>query len=554
MTDNGDFMSGLRLARRGMLSVVGALLAAPAWGQVMGPNPVVATTNGPVRGLWARGVVTFKGIRYGADTGGAGRFRAPVRPAPWREVLNAFEYGPPASQEAGFLAAMGNVLKEDLGGIPPAYPFEGSEKIAPSEDCLFLNVCTPAVDGARRPVMVWLHGGGFFSGSGGGPLYDGTNFATKEDVVVVTVNHRLGAFGYGYMAELLGPDYASSGNVGMLDLVLALEWVRDNIGRFGGDPGRVTIFGESGGGMKVSTLLAMEKAKGLFHRAIVQSGPLLQGVPRAEATELSRMVLHELGIPLNEPRRILDIPAIQLTEASTKAANRFAEKSPRLGGNFAPVVDQVVLPTDPFDPGAPPTARGIPLLIGNTRTEATLFMTMDTRFGHYTDAEVTEIVKKQWGSSADKIISTAMRRRAQPNGTSLYAEVLTASWLLKSHQMADRQAQNGAPVYFYRLDWLTPVGGGKYEAPHMLDVPMVFDTLDAARMLVGRGPEPQRVSDQMRAAWAAFARTANPTNRLIPKWPAYSEQSKAVMSLNVESQVLRDPDADLRDSWKNVRL
>lgn len=554
MNRDGRSAAGPGIGRRDALLALGVLAAAPAWGEIIGPNPVVATGHGPVRGLQGRGVLTFKGIRYGADTGGANRFLPPVKPAPWRDVANAFEYGPPASQELNSWPAMVNAMRTDLGGIPPIYP-NGAEQLAPSEDCLFLNVWTPAADGARRPVMLWFHGGGYVSGSGGGAIYDGTHLARKEDVVVVTVNHRLTALGYAYMADLLGPDYAASGNAGMLDLVLALEWVRDNIARFGGDPGCVTIFGESGGGAKVSTLLAMPSAKGLFHRAIVQSGALLAGTARESATKLADMLLEELNVPRAEARRILTIPAERLSEAADKAAMRFARAYPQLHGSFSPVIDGLVLPAKPFDPAAPPTAHGIALMIGNTRTEHSLFMAGDPRFGHYTDAEVVDIARKYWGSAADRIVATAMRRRARPDGTSLYAEIFSASWLLKSHRMAERQAaQNGGPVYVYRLDWRTPVAGGKYESPHTLDLPLMFDTVEADRMLLGPGPEPQRVADQMRSAWAAFARTGNPANRLIPHWPAYRPQSRSVMIFDVDSKAVDNPEADLIDSWKDIEL
>jgi para-nitrobenzyl esterase len=511
----------------------------------------VATGHGPVRGLRGQGVLTFKGIRYGADTGGANRFLPPVQPAAWREVLNAFEYGPPASQDITAFKLVNDIMREELGGDRPIYPF-GAEQMAPSEDCLFLNVWTPAADAKRRPVMVWLHGGGFFVGSGGGPLYNGTNLARKEDVVVVTVNHRLSALGYAYMADLLGPDYASSGNVGMLDLVLALEWVRDNIARFGGDPDLVTIFGESGGGYKVSTLLGMPAAKGLFHRAIVQSGPKLTGLPRAEANSLAEAMLEELKIPRAEARRILDIAAEQIIEAGGKAIARLAQLNPRSGRDFSPVVDQIVLPADPFEPTARPTARGIPLLIGTMRSEATPFMVGNPKFGRFTDAEVGEIVEKRWGAAAGKIMATAKRRRAQSTGTSLYAAVLNAGWELSSHKIAQRQSENGAPVYVYRLDWRTPVGGGKYESPHAMDLPLMFDTVEADRPLLGAGPAPQQVADQMRSAWAAFARTGNPENRRIPSWPAYNKRSRAVMSLDVESRVLNDPATELFETWKGI--
>jgi para-nitrobenzyl esterase len=300
-------------------------------------------------------------VRYGAPPVGPLRFKAPVKPQAWTVPADASQFGAPAIQmtDPVRLGEPGSELARTMESFAPYK----QEAATDSEDCLFLNVWTPATDQRRRPVMVWLHGGGFSNGSGAWPAYDGTNLAKRGDVVVVTVNHRLNALGYLHLAELAGPAYAQSGNAGMLDLVLALQWVRDNARAFGGDPRNVTIFGESGGGWKVSNLMAMPVARGLFHKAVIQSGPGLKGVPKAQATAMARAILAELKLDPTNTAALQSVAADDLVKAAQAVESRLP-MTQRNEMQLAPVVDGVVLPRDPFTPDATPLSRDIPVLVG----------------------------------------------------------------------------------------------------------------------------------------------------------------------------------------------
>src|ERR1035441_10484085 len=355
-----------QLGRRDLLRLGIGLASAGVLGADV-PIPVVTkvvkTTNGDVQGLVKDGVQVLKGIRYGAAPVGPLRFMPPQRPKPWKGVADATEFGAPAIQMAPPISAS---PATDFGRqLATIYTTPAEIKIQ-NEDCLFLNVWTPGLGGGTgRPVMVWLHGGGFAYGSGAWPIYDGANLAKKGDVVVVTVNHRLNVFGYLYLAQIgqLGNDaYAKSGNAGMLDLVAALEWVRDNIEAFGGDPGNVTIFGESGGGGKVSTLMAMPGAKGLFHKGIVESGSTLRVGSREDANKAAERLVAQLGIT---PNRMDDLQKAPMDKLLATMHSMAGSNAPRLG----PVVDGRSLPRNPFDPDAPSITASVPMLIGTNRSE-----------------------------------------------------------------------------------------------------------------------------------------------------------------------------------------
>jgi para-nitrobenzyl esterase len=532
-----------QLARRDLLRLgIGLASAGVLAADVPIPivTKVVKTTSGDVQGLQHDGVQVLKGIRYGAPPVGALRFMPPAKPKPWKGVADATEFGAPAMQMAPPISTS---PATDFGRqLATIYPTPAEIKIQ-NEDCLFLNVWTPALgSGTRRPVMVWLHGGGFAYGSGAWPIYDGANLAKKGDVVVVTVNHRLNVFGYLDLGQLGNDAYAKSGNAGMLDLVAALEWVRDNIEAFGGDPGNITIMGESGGGAKVSTLLAMPAAKGLFHRAVIQSGPGLKGAPKDAATRAAKGVLDELQVNAADTKALQGIPAEDILAAAFAAAAK-AGGGP-MGGmmRLSPVVDGVVLPSDPFTPVAPAISAGVPILIGSNKDEMTLFTAGEPWFGRLTDAQLVERAKAIAGSKAEPLIAAFRKLHPDYSPTYLLVQVLTAQAMFGgSITLAERKAaQKAAPVYMYYLVWETPVANGLFKSPHTLDIPFMFDNVDKARVLVGPGLQPEALARQMSDAWLAFARTGN------PNWPPYTPGRRATMLFDVESRVVDDPNAEVR--------
>ena len=496
------------------------------------PTPIVKTSNGPVRGrVDDRGLYVFKGIRYGAPPVGDLRFKPPRKPSPWTEVADASRYGARAIQASGGPAS-------DAGA--PGM----------SEDCLFLNVWTPGIDNKKRPVMVWLHGGGFSSGSGGDAISEAGNLALKGNVVIVSVNHRLNVFGYLQLGKEWGPEYVSSGQAGMLDIVLSLEWVRDNIGRFGGNPGNVTIFGESGGARKVSMLMAMPPAKGLFHKAIIQSGSGLDAPSKAEAVSLGRELLKKLGIAEGDREALsrADTKAIFDAQPSAAPAASPAGQLTMPIGGFVPCVDGIALPRKPFIPDAPAISAKIPLLIGSNKDEMTVFRARDPKFGTSTDADFTAYVRRQLPGKAEALIP-ALRAAFpgySPSHLITALETLKGYWIATVLQAERKAAQGAAPVYVYLLAWETPVDGGRLRSHHALDLPLVFNNIESSRGMVGPGPEPQRVADQMSAAWIAFARSGDPNTDGLPPWRPYDLKSRATMIFNLKSRLQNDPYSEIR--------
>lgn len=487
---------------------------------------IVHTSNGPVRGYAEGALSIFKGLRYGAPPVGAQRFRPPAKPQAWSAPADATCLGAPAIQVG---VAPGETTGGRSAGDPPAPGQPGT-----SEDCLFLNVWTPGSSG-KRPVMVWLHGGGFANGSGGAAMYDGAALARRGDVVVVTVNHRLNVFGYLNLAELGG--HPSSGQAGMLDIVQALQWVRDNISGFGGDAGNVTIFGESGGGAKVSMLQAMPPAHGLFHKAIIQSGPGLRAVRADAASENARKFLRELGV---EPGELSSLASFSSAEIQAAAA-KVVPANPMQG--FSPCIDGIALPRDPFHPDAPPLSADIPVMIGTNKDEATLFLFSDPKFGDYDEATLQRRVEQAAGDRAGALLA-ALREAFpdySPSHLAAAAQTATGMWL-GSITLAERKAaQDRAPVYMYLLAWETPAGRGKLRCPHALEIPLVFDNVEAARSFVGRGEAPQALAEQMSQAWLAFARSGDPRTPALGAWPAYAADRRSTMVFNLESRLVEDP-------------
>ncbi len=495
---------------------------------------IVETSAGKVRGM------TIHTIPYGGPTGGRNRFRPPTRPQPWAGVRDALKYGPASPQPPGGMQRLRDIIGE--GGCEEE-----------SEDCLSLNVWTPAVgDGGKRPVMFWCHGGGFTMGSGSAAFYRGTHLARRGDVVVVTVNHRLGPFGYLHLGDFVGEEYAQSGNVGMLDLVAALEWVRDNIEAFGGDPHNVTIFGESGGGAKVSVLMAMPAAAGLFQRAIVQSGPSVRMTTRERATQRAEQLLRVLDISAGRIEQLLQLPAEQILEAnSTVNANAL--------GGWGPVVDGAVLPQHPFDPVAPTITADVPLIIGTNKDEATLFLLADPQFPRLDREQFLTRVRALAGEAAEGLVAAYQRAYPQAAPPDLFAALLSDYMMrMGSITLAERKyAQGAAPVHMYLFTWATPVLNGRLKSCHALEIPFVFDNLDPAVRFTGGAPELQTLAERMSAAWMAFARSGVPApvvQPVLPTWPAYTTQTRATMIFDRECRVENDPGGELRHSWEGIAI
>jgi len=494
--------------------------AAPATGDSSGP--VVETTAGKIRGAMEDKVNVFRGVPYGASTGGSNRFMPPEKPQPWTGVKDTLELGHRSPQGPSTLIP--EVAAVDVG--EPA-----------GEDCLVLNVWTPSAAATthKRPVMVWLHGGGFTSGSGGFKIYDGVNLAGKHDVVVVTINHRLNAFGYLYLADLGGAKYANSSNVGMLDIVAALQWVRDNISNFGGDPANVTIFGQSGGGAKVSTLLAMPAAKGLFHRAVIESGASLRGIPRDAANKSTEAFLAKVGLKPSQIDELQNLPVDGLVQGL-------------VGGRFGAVVDGKTLPANPFDPTAPEISANVPLLIGTVQTEVTFFA--GQQLDPIDEAAMRARVKQTFHSSdadTDKII--AVYKQVDPAISNIDVALESASdsfaWT-NALTAAERKAALGkAPAYMYYFKWRSPVRDGKLKAMHCMEIPFVFDIPDAGKPMTGSGEDRYALAAKISGAWVAFARTGNPSQKGLA-WPAYNTAKRATMILDDKCEVVDDPRKEVR--------
>ena len=499
-------------------------------------KPVVETTAGKVRGYSQNGADIFKGIPFAAPTGGERRFRAPIKPEPWPGVRSCLSYGHACPQLSGGIPRGDNQTHGDEDAFL-LYRSFGPQGMG--EDCLRLNVWTSAANTNRKlPVMVYMHGGGYTGGCSNDLLsYDGENLARRHDVVVVTPNHRLNLFGFLALGELGGEKYADSANVCMLDLVAALEWVRENISNFGGDPGRVMIYGQSGGGGKVSTLMAMPAAQGLFHKAAVQSGAMdRHGNSTAPNSKLALALLKELGLDRTNIDGLQKAPADRLI-----AAYRAASGAARLGG-FGPTVDGRVIPTAHWGETAPAISANVPMIIGTNQNEFVNGVD-NPDSAKMTEAELMAKLTERYHDNAAAIAEAYRREYPQERPFGIWAAVAASDTRRNAMAQAEKKAALGAaPAYEYIYAWRTPALDGRPGVFHSAEISMVFDNADKCVNYSGLTPEGLEMSTNMSRAWANFARTGNPNHSGIPSWPPFEKSKRSTMVFNTPCMVKDDPE------------
>jgi para-nitrobenzyl esterase len=509
-----------------------------------GENVAVTSTDaGKVRGYVHNKIYTYKGIPYAE----AERFMPPAKPKAWSGVRSSMTYGPVApltdpttstQDEAEF------VFHHDWGFT--------------NEDCMRLNVWTPGInDGKKRPVMFWIHGGGFTAGSSQElPSYDGENLAIKGDVVVVSINHRLNILGYLDLSAY-GDKYKSSANLSILDMKAALEWVKTNISNFGGDPNNVTIYGQSGGGAKVNTLMAMPSAKGLFHKAINESGSFRAAMlEKSETQQIAAEVLNALNLKADEVDKIQKVPFQELSNAGKKALKVVADKMKAegkpvigFGLSWGPSRDGDVLPYQLFSNEAFELSKNVPLLIGTTKNEFTPFMGASTFKS--SKEEVIEVIKKRYNAKADAYLAAV--KKAYPNDTKP-SDLLDIDFsfrpgaVLQSNQKSE--ISNGAPVYMYLFSWQSPVMDGKYKAVHCMEIPFVFNNIARCEEMTGGNKDAYVLADKMSQSWINFAKTGNPNHAGLPKWEPYTTAKGTTMFFDNKCEIRYHHDKELLDLMK----
>jgi para-nitrobenzyl esterase len=544
----GTGAAGLAVGAKGMGPTRASAADAPAnEGPVLlvGDKIALAETQyGKVRGYVLRGIHHFLGMPYGADTSGANRFMRPQRPKPWTDVFPALWWGNSAPQ------VMENRYANKFASFRDHWNYDDV-----SEDCLRINVFTPALkDGKKRPVMFWIHGGGFTNGNGiEHDGYNGENLARLGDVVFCSINHRLGPLGFCNLAGAGGDKFAASGNVGMLDIVAALEWVRDNIAAFGGDPGNVTIMGQSGGGAKVCTLTAMPSAKGLFHKAVVLSGASLRMGEKAYSEKLGSYVLSEAGLT---PEKLQEMPWRDFLAVATKAQQKLTQESGGAAGGglrrgFNPVVDGVVLPQDPYFPEPAPTASGVPMLICSTLDEQSPSW-MDSALENVTLDQVVEKVKARvgfrggLGDKAREVVEAYAK--AFPGRKPVEIWSLVSANRQSVVDLANAKAKQPAPVYVAWFGWQPPLFDKRMRAFHCVDICFWYFNTDLMLTHTGGGARPRKLATKMAGSLLQFMRTGEPNGGGLPPWPKFSSARGETMFLDDVSEVRNDPDREARKS------
>jgi len=538
----------MRITRRTLLAAAPAGLAYTAAIErrafAQDPKYVEAkTAHGRVRGLKGDGLVTFKGIPYAGSVTGVNRFKQAPRLKPWADVRDALALAAPAIQ-----------------------PGQRRNEPPPAEDCLFLNVWTPATDGRKRPVMFYCHGGGFTTGSGGAGYQDGGNLARTWDVVVVATNHRLGVMGYLYLGELGGEEFVTSGNQGLLDICDGLKWVHDNIEAFGGDPSNVMIFGESGGGAKTSCLYAMPAAAQFFNKASIESGPGIRMMPREAAAETALMTLKFLGVEKSDWRKLLEVPVEKLLEAQTGVPQQARGGGPlgmnggRKGmgggsrpGGFGPVVDGKVLPQHPFDPEPPAISKSKPLMVGYNRDETVFFFNQqhNTEVFNLSEGALKERLAREFSGNADAVYDAYHKSRPDASPSDLYIAISTARMIgIGAQTIAERKSlQHGAPAYMYIFKHenpaLIPGTQHKFGTPHAMEISYKFNNVQS-------GAENVKAAHNMSEMWSTFARTGRPGAKGQPEWPPYTPEKRATMEIDAECEVVNDPYPLERKLWEKL--
>ena len=508
---------------------------------------VTDTTSGKVRGYILRDIHYFLGIPYGADTSGANRFMPPQKPKPWAEVYPALWWGNSAPQN------MENRYASRYASFRDHWNYDDV-----SEDCLRINVFTPALkDGRKRPVLFWIHGGGYTNGNGiEQDGYNGENLARARDVVFCSVNHRLGPLGYCNLAGVGGGKYAASGNVGQLDIVAALEWVRDNIANFGGDPGNVTIMGQSGGGAKVCVLTAMPAARGLFHKAVVLSGSSVRAGDKAMAEKLGAYVLAEAGLTAADVDKLQQMPWKDYYEIATKAQRKLATELASAGtpvtglrAGFSPSVDGTILPQHPYVPEAAPTAASVPMIICSTENEQSPAWT-DASLTGVTLPQVAERLKERagfgpgLGARASDVVDAYAK--AFPDKKPVEIWSLVSSNRQAVVTLADAKVKQAAPVFVSWFAWQPPLFDGRIGAFHCVDICFWFHNTDLMYTHTGGGARPRRLAEKMSASLVQFMRTGDPNGPGLTPWPKYTSARGETLVLDDECVVKDDPDREPR--------